>query len=256
MIEDICKNMSGTLTDAFSSSILLQSELALKSLDSLAESLEKFACKLSSCIMENLTANISAQIPEIIDAILPVIELPTLKLESFNFFKNLNFQENYVKLSEEDCHSIDSILGPFNVSGNIPIKVTNQKMAVSDFIKSVLIPILAILLPMLLTIYYHKIDSIESQKCRMEELRQKEEALNTMKQQLQNDIEEKEILENILIELQNQSEYYKSLQLDPGCSSEVQALPAEALKPFVDSQNNDLSNLDASKNSKAATHKE
>ncbi len=157
--------------------------------------------------------------------------------------KNVDFQQDYINLTEDDCDSINAILQ--SPDDTLP-KVSKGKIAVSDFVKTILIPILAIFLPMLLTIYYHKIDSIESQKRYIEELQLKEEELqlkekelHIKEQQLQNDIEQKELLENILIEAQSFSEYLESLQEDPEC-------PSAAPEPFVevphspdDTQDND-----------------
>lgn len=73
-------------------------------------------------------------------------------------------------------------------------------------------PLLTVILPMLLTIYLHKIDSIESQKVHKEELRLQEQENEIAMQQLQNDIAQKEILEKIFNELYNFSESQESLQ--------------------------------------------
>ncbi len=205
------------------------------------------------------------------------IKLSSTLPGDFDFLKNLNFQEDFVNLTDNDCNSINAILETSDFSDDVPLKVSNGKMAMADFIKSVLIPILAIVLPMLLTIYYHKVDSIESQKqyieelqlkekelqLKEEELRLKEEELRIREQQLQNDIAEKEIIEGILIEFQNQSEYYKTLLSDPEYPCVTPELPDEVLEPFVEApcssdsiQDSDLSNPDASKSSITATHKE
>lgn len=193
------------------------------------------------------------------------VEIPTIEspFESLSFLKDIDFHQDYINLTEDDCDSINTILQPSDTSEDAPLKISKGKIAVSDFIKTILIPILSILLPTLLTIYYHKIDSIESQKRYIEELQLKEkelqlkeEELHIKEQQLQNDIEQKKLLENILIETQSLSEYFESLQEDAECPPEIPEPFAKAPHSPDGTQDNDWSSPDMTKNSESAMHKE
>lgn len=193
-----------------------------------------------------------------------------MQLPALDFLTEINLQKDYIELTEDDCNSINALLESSDPAIDDSEKVSKGKMSVTDFIKNVLIPILAILLPMLLTIYYHKVDSIESEKRHIEELQLKEkelqlkeDELRIKEQQLQNDIEQTEILKNILIEIQNFPEYLESLQAVPECPHVTSKFPGAAPEPFGEVpnspdgiQDNDLSNPDASKSSESATHKE
>lgn len=162
---------------------------------------------------------------------------------NLNILRNKNSQENFIELTDEDCNSINAILESANCSDDTPSKVTKGKITTANFIMSVLIPILIFILSTLFTLYLHKVDSIDSQRHHIEELRLREkelqlqtDELRIMEQQLQYDIEQKEILENILIEFQNQSEYYKSLQSAPKYPSDVPVPPAEIPELFDETQ--------------------
>lgn len=250
MYDDIFKNWSESLANV-TNTFQLQSELAIQSLNNLSASMQESIYNISAQFDQIITTDwvdkLSAvydsisqvqiyetdwinRLSTVYDSMTHVIEFPFISFDGLSFLKDIDFQQEYINLTDDDCDSINTILQAPN--DTLP-KVSKGKIAVADFIKTILIPILAILLPMLLTIYYHKIDSIESQKHHIEELQLKEkelqlkeEELHIKEQQLQNDIEQKELLENILIEAQSLSEYFESLQEDPECPS---AIP----EPFV-----------------------
>lgn len=186
---------------------------------------------------------------------LPNIESITASSDSLDFSPNTDFQNQSIELTESDCAKINTFLESSNIKSNSP-KVSKGKISLRDFIKTVLLPILAIILPMIQNCYNNKINSIESQKAHMEELQLQEQKLRIAEQQLQNDIEQKQLLENILTELQYFPEYFESLP-------EVLECPDEAQKPFAevpdfpaDTQDNDLSNPDVSNNPETDIHKE
>lgn len=183
--------------------------------------------------------DLASQMSELCKNMLSILNNPTMPDNAFDFLNNINLQDEYIELTEDNSNSINTFLESSNAANDAPEKIQKGKIAVPDFIKSVLIPVLSILLPMLLNLYYHKVNSIESQKqyiaelqLQEEELHLKEAELLIKEQQLQNDIKKKEILENILIEFQNQSEYYKSLLSESGCPCSTPELPCEAPEPF------------------------
>lgn len=241
MYDDIYTNLSDSLTH-FVNAQQLQVDLPFQSLNDLSVSMQESICNISThlnqVIMDDWIDRLTAvydsisqsqlyitdwmdQLSAVYDSMSHVIEFPSISIDALSILKNIDLQEEYIDLTDDDCDLINTILQSPNSSDDALPKVSKGKISVTDFIKTILIPILAILLPMLLTIYYHKIDSIESQKQHIEELQQKkkelqlkEEELHIKEQQLQNDIEQKELLENIFIEAQSFSEYLESLQED------------------------------------------
>lgn len=261
MYDDIFRNWSESLTSV-TDTLQLQTELAYQSLNNLSASMQESIYNISTHLDQFISTDWANQFSAVCDSISqapifiptwidqfsavydsmpPVIEFSSTAFDSLNFLKDIDFHKEYIELTDDDCNSINTILQSPGASDDIPFKVSKGKIAVSDFIKTILIPILAILLPMLLTAYYHKVDSIESQKryievlqlkekefqLKEEKLQLKEEELHIKEQQLQNDIEQKELLENILIETQSFSKYLESLQGDLEC-------PSATPEPFVE----------------------
>lgn len=229
------------------SALQIQAEFASKALNAVPISTMDYFRSLTSNYEQLHTIDFANEMATACNSICNAIKFPSDLQGRFDFLKNLNLQEAFIELSDDDYDSINTFLKTSNTSANVPKKVSNGKMAMDDFIKSVLIPILAIALPMLLTIYYHKVDSIESQKQYIEELQLKEKELQLKEeeicikeQQLQNDIAEKEILENILIELQNQSKCCIAPESPVEASSysgETPEPPGEAPEPFGEALN-------------------
>ncbi len=132
-----------------------------------------------------LTSGWTDLISEVCNSISQTIELSPTSFDSLSFLRNIDFQEEYIDLTDEECDSINTILQSPDAFDDAPPKVSKGRIAVSDFIKTILIPILAILLPLLLTAYYHKVDSIESQKRYIEESQLKKKELQSKEKELQ-----------------------------------------------------------------------
>ena len=71
-------------------------------------------------------------------------------------------------------------------------------METKEFLFSILIPLVCMLIPMLQNSYYRKLDSIESQKLQAQETAYQEELLEIELQQLENEIAQTEYLQQIL----------------------------------------------------------
>lgn len=270
MNEDYYLQISESIQKAFAPISDVCTKFMPEITDNLITSAETISNLISSICSTEQIENMTLQLASLSKAVIPNISnMPTFPVEIFDFLKNIDFDGNYVNLAEDDCNTINTILKSSNTV-DVPVKISKGKIALTDFIKTVLIPILAILLPMIQNSYYHKVNSIESQKAHIEELQLqekqlqireqelqiREQELHIAEQQLQNDIEQKEVLENILTELQYFPEYFESLPEVPEC-------PDEAQKPFGEvpdfpagTQDNDLSNPDVSNNSEIDIHKE
>lgn len=144
------------------------------------------------------------QLSAIYDSMPAAVEIPTIEFpfDSLNFLKDIDFQQDYIDLTENDCDSINAILRPSDASEDAPLKVSKGKMAVSDFIKTILFPLFLALLQMMHTSYYNKLEAIDSQKVYMEEHQLKEEEIQLLKKQIQ--LQQQEI--------QNISDYATSLE--------------------------------------------
>lgn len=239
------------------------------SLNALLVSTKTLSTVINQPVISSQLVEISKTLAALCETALANIEPTVIPPNAFDFLKKVDFQNKYIELTKDDCNSINTFLKTSNTP-EVPVEISKGKISLTDFIKTVLIPILAILAPMLLTIYHHKIDSIESQKMHIEELhlmekelQLKEEELRIEEQKLQNDIKQTEILKKIFIEIQTFPEYLESLQVAPECSRISPELPDEAPEPFDEAQHspdgtqdNDLSNPDVSISSEAAMQKE
>lgn len=144
----------------------------------------------------------------------------------FNFLNDIDFQSGYIELNEDNCDSINSILESSNIA-NAPLKVSKGKFSLTNLL-SLLISILGILL----SIHYHKIDSVESQKSSMREYQLKKEENRLLKEQLH--IQERELqvidehtkfLENTINELIDHIKSQENSQAIPESDSEIFEFP-------------------------------
>ena len=255
------------LSELLTHSVISISKISLESTQSFADNIAKMLENLSNVTasyysnMSDQLTEVATHLSELCQSLISSIEIPTISSESFEFLKNIDFQDECIELNEDACDSINTIL-EFSENPDVTAKVSKGQLTLADFI-TILIAILAIVLPMIQTSYYHKIDTIESQKVYIEELQQKEKELSIREkelriaeQQLKNDMEQKEILENILTEIQSFSEYVESLQEAPEYPDEVPEPFDEDPHSLGDNQDNDLSNPDVPKSSRTAINRE
>ena len=228
MNEDYYLQISETLQKTFAPISDICTKLLPKNIDDLVALLEVLSKAASTLYSTEQIEDITMQLASLSKVVIPNINnMPTFPIEIFDFLKNISFDGNYINLTEDDCNTVNTILESSNNSDSKD-KISKGKITLKDFIQNILMPLLTVILPMLLTIYLHKIDSIESQKVHIEELRLQEQENEIAMQQLQNDIAQKEILEKILNELYNFSESQESLQeADESLRGEI-ASPDEA----------------------------
>lgn len=227
MNENDYKNMSEIIQKSLADIPESCFKLSQDSIKALQESVKAISTVINHYQLSEQLIESAKTLSALSKVTLANIEPITISPHAFDFLKNIDFQSEYVNLTEDDCDTINTILESSNTT-DTPAKISKRKMTLADFIKTVLIPILAILLPMIQNSYLNKVNSIESQKAYIEELQLKEEELqikerelHIAEQQLQNDIEQKEILENILTEIQNFSEYFEFLPEAPEYPDEV-----------------------------------
>lgn len=228
---DSYMHLADLLKNSFIPIATLQSQSIKSSLEETSQVFSNYCRILSSLYSSEQFIESATRLSDLSKLLYSAIERSGLSPDSLDFLKDLDLQNGYIELTENDCNSINTILESSNASESSP-KITKGKTTLAEFIKTVFIPILTVLVPILLTIYYHKIDSIESQKHHIEELQLKEEELRIEKQQLQNDIEQTETLKKILIEIQNFPDFFESLQVDLECLSEVSVPSGEVPEPL------------------------
>jgi len=180
MYEDIYKKISDSLINAFSPFIESQTAFISNAFNSITDTLQESLCSIAAGYSQNTAAILANEIAALVNAMIPAIELPCISLPDVNFLKEINFQEEYIELTEDDCNAINTLLESPDTNNDASGKVSKGKIAVEDFIKAILIPIFAILLPMMQNSYYNKIVSLESQKEQIREQEYQAQVLQTM----------------------------------------------------------------------------
>lgn len=242
MYDDIYTNLSDSLTN-FVNALQLQPELASQALIDLSVSAQESIYNISSQIDQIITTDLVdqlsiacdsiSQLPifatdwinqlsAVYDSMAPAIEFPFIPFDDLSFLKGIDLQQEYIDLTDDDCNSINTILQSPNVSNDTPPKVSKGKMAISDFIKTILFPLFLTILQMLHGSYCNKLASVEAQKTYIEEQQLQEEEIQLLKEQIQ--LQEQQIqiitgytafLENTLNELidyANSQEYLQETQ--------------------------------------------
>ncbi len=149
-------------------SLLAVNEASLESfqlsVERLGKILEDLFCsiKLNYSYVINQLSEIADLLTKVCQSAISNSELLTKPQYSFEFLKNIDLHNEYIDLTEDDCSSINILLESSGISDDAP-PVSKGKMAVSDFIGAILIPILAILLPMMQNSCYNKMNSLEAQ---------------------------------------------------------------------------------------------
>lgn len=171
--------------------------------ENIAKTLEDFSTSTASyyLAMSEQISEVTSHLSELCQSIISSIEIPSISTESLEFLKNIDYQTGYIELNEDNCDSINTLLESSDASNDVSKKISKGKLSITDFIKTVLIPILAILLPMMQNSYYQKLNTIESQKTHAEELKLQERELDIREQEFQNEI----------LQSQNEQEYYEQM---------------------------------------------
>lgn len=265
MQENYYKNLSEILQKSLSNIPESYFKLPQDSINALSKSAKAISASVYPSNLTDQLAEITTALSALSKATLSNVESTTIFSNALNFFGNINLQNEqneHIELTENDCDSINTILKSSNTV-DVPAKISKGKIALADFIRTVLIPILAILLPMIQNSYYHKVNSIESQKAHIEELQIqeqelqiREQELHTAEQQLQNDIEQKEILENILTKIQCLPEYFEFLPKVPEYPNEVQKPFDEVPSSLADIHDIEPITHDVPNNSVSGIHKD
>ena len=115
--------------------------------------------------------------------------------------QGITFEQEYVTLTDDAVETFSDFLPEVDT---VPADVVKNKMPVRDFIFNYLLPLLALVLPMILDSYFHKLDSIDAQQQQIQ---------NAIYQEQHFDFESR-LLEEELIqteEAKKQSDYLQQL---------------------------------------------
>lgn len=173
MKNDYFTNLSATLIN----DLLSQAELTPKSPIAIMEYLLSQAELVSKSPMAVMSALLSQA--ELVSNAINALPESASYQGSFDFLKRINIQEDFIELTENDCDTINTLLESSDAP-HPPTKISKGKMAVTEFIKAVLIPILAFLLPMMQNAYYNKITSLESKNQQIQEQEYCEQILQSL----------------------------------------------------------------------------
>lgn len=221
MHEDIC-SLSASLIES-------QAKLASKALYSMTESTRKLLYELASGYNQSLVANFK-QLTETISAIASSVKFPPVQLPDLDFLTEINLQKDYIELTEDDCNSINALLESPGSANDESEKVSKGKIAVSDFIKSILIPIFIALIQILQTSYDNKMNAIESQKAQMEAQQLQDEEIKLLNKQIS--LQEQEI--------QIITDYAESLE--DRLNELIDCINAQGSQPEIPEFDSDFSN--------------
>ncbi len=165
MYIDSYKCLLETLQKSFSSIVTMHLELTQMSFDALKESFDELAHIISSCYTtEYLSASLLhlSNFYKDIFSIITNTNIPTIPNDAFDFLNEIDFQNEYIELTENDCYSINAL---FNfVDLECPVKpVPHNKTSSIQFALTILIPIIIGFLQLAQNAYYHHQDSFETQ---------------------------------------------------------------------------------------------
>lgn len=198
----------------------IQSENTKASIENLSIALTAFSRSISSIYSFDQLAESAARLSDLSRSLNSIIEKSGIPQDSFDFLKKLDFQNEYIELDEDSCTSINAILES-TASTSTPPKISKGKISLYNFV-SLMISIFGVLL----TIYYHKTDSIEAQKTYMEEQQYREEEIQLQKQELNYITDHTEYIEDMLNELIDHVKSQEHLQMIPGSDSELPKISA------------------------------
>lgn len=198
----------------------IQSENTKATIENLSMALTAFSRSLSSIRSSDQLIGITTLFSDLSNSMSLIVEKAGIPQNSFDFLKELDFQNEYIELDEDSCTSINTILES-TASTSTPPKISKGKISLYNFV-SLMISIFGVLL----TIYYHKTDSIETQKTYMEERQHREEEIQLQKQELNYITDHTKYIEDMLNELIDHVKSQEHLQMIPGSDSELPKISA------------------------------
>lgn len=85
---------------------------------------------------------------------------------SLSLTDNITVNDNQVTITDD---AIETLTDFFDENTEVPTPPINSKMSIKEFLINILLPLLCMLIPMVQSSYYHRLDSIESKQAQMQE---------------------------------------------------------------------------------------
>lgn len=171
--------------------ITIQSESAKASIENLSKALTAFSRSLSSIYSSDQFIGSAALLSALSNSMSSIAEKVGISQSAFDFLKELDFQNEHIELTEEDCDSINK-LSKLSSTENPVIVTPNGKTPTVQFIISILIPIIIGFLQLWQNECHYKQDSIVEQNAKIQEQERYEQMMQSLSDIIDslNDIQE------------------------------------------------------------------
>ncbi len=131
MYDEMYINLADVMRKTIASLTTLQTETMQMCLDATADSMQKtLRVMASSCYPSKTALNeIATLMSDLYNAMFPSISTigtPPISSDNFNFLNEIDFQDEYVELTEEECDSINDLIEKSDVT-DIPTVVPQKK---------------------------------------------------------------------------------------------------------------------------------
>lgn len=157
----------------------IQSENTKASIENLSIALTAFSRSLSSIRSSDQLIGITALFSDLSNSMSSIVEKAGIPQNSFDFLKELNFQNEHIELTEENCDAINT-LSRLSSTENPVIVTPNSKTSTVQFVISILIPIIIGFLQLWQNERHYKQDSIVAQNAKMQEQECYEQAIQIL----------------------------------------------------------------------------
>lgn len=172
MSENIYKNLADTFQETIAPLLAIQAETAQMSINALDESLKNITSILTTSLNPSASlVEASKQLSylcKIMLSSLTITDAPPISDNAFDFLDKIDFQNEYIELTEENCDSINELLDLTNAENSSKVKPTDKTPTI-QFIISVLVPVIIGFLQLWQNEEHYKLNSIEAQNVQMQE---------------------------------------------------------------------------------------
>ena len=156
-----------------------------------SESTKAFSRSLSSIYSSDKFIGSAALLSALSNSMSSIAEKAGIPQDAFDFLKELDFQNEHIELTEENCDSINK-LSKLSSAENPVIITPNSKTPTVQFVISILIPIIIGFLQLWQNERHYKQDSIVEQNAKIQEQERYEQMMQSLSDIIDslNDIQE------------------------------------------------------------------
>lgn len=172
MSENIYKNLADTFQETIAPLLAIQTETTQMSINALGESLKNITSILTTSLNPSAslieTSKQLSYLCKIMLSSLTITDAPPISDNAFDFLEEIDFQNEYIELTEENCDSINELLDLTDTENSSKVMPADKTPTI-QFIISVLVPIIIGFLQLWQNEEHYKLDSIEAQNVQMQE---------------------------------------------------------------------------------------